>query len=106
MSRRRKKKATDSLASIREALSSFYESSGEFIQEQSSRGELVGSQFATEKGTFARPESLVTAVSTASFLVESGGEHICLLVKAMTAPVEDWPNLCRRRLSFASRLPT
>lgn len=46
-----------------------------------------GSQAATERATFKRPESIYTVTTIATMLLESVGEHVNLLVKAMTEPI-------------------
>jgi hypothetical protein len=47
-----------------------------------------GSQAATERTTYQRPESLYTVSAIAQMLLESVGEHLNLLVKAMTEPID------------------
>lgn len=46
-----------------------------------------GSQAAIERATYQRPESLYTVSAIAQTLLESVGEHVNLLVKAMTEPI-------------------
>lgn len=46
-----------------------------------------GSQAAIEHATYQRRESLYTVSAIAQMLLESVGEHVNLLVKAMTEPI-------------------
>jgi hypothetical protein len=46
-----------------------------------------GSQAAIERATYVRPESLYTVSAISTMLLESVGEHVNLLVKAMTEPI-------------------
>jgi len=75
------------IASMREALSSFYDDVGSFTQDQGGRP-AHGSQADTERATFPKPESLITTWSIATLLIESGGEHVTAFVKTITEPME------------------
>jgi hypothetical protein len=75
------------IASMREALSSFYDGVGSFTQDQGGRP-APGSQADTERATFPKPESLITTWSIATLLIESGGEHVTAFVKTITEPME------------------
>jgi len=77
----------DYIANLREALSIFYADLGKFYKDQANAPGPT-SQAANEQATFQRPESLVTAWSIATLLIESGGEHVTAFVKTITEPVE------------------
>src|SRR5689334_20745914 len=46
-----------------------------------------GSQAATERASYSRPESLYTVSAIGAMLLESVGEHVTVLVRAMTEPI-------------------
>src|SRR5580700_7812306 len=46
-----------------------------------------GSPATIERATYQRPESLYTVSAIATMLMESVGEHVNLLLKAMTEPI-------------------
>jgi hypothetical protein len=72
---------------LRQALSTFCAEVLNFDRDQGSEP-APGSMAATEQAAFASPETLVTAWSYASLLVESGREHITAFVKTITEPME------------------
>ena len=75
------------LVEMRDVLMLFSNEAGKFIQ---SHGSLpaAGSQAESEKATFARPESILTAWSLGSLLIEFGEEHLSAFIKTVTEPVE------------------
>ena len=77
----------DYLATMRGAVSTFCTEIVNFIQTQGAEP-APASQAETEQAVFPRPESVVTARSFATSLVESGGEHTMAFVKTITEPVE------------------
>jgi len=57
-----------------------------FVESQG-RDPAPGSKAATERATYQRPESICTVSAIATVLLDSVGEHVNLLVKAMTEPI-------------------
>ena len=77
----------DYLRVMREALSRFYNEIRSFHADHGN--DLApGSPALNEKAASPHPESLVTAWSIATMLIESGGQHVSAFVKTITAPVE------------------
>ncbi len=74
------------LRAMREALSSFYDEIRNFHTDQGPNP-TPGSLAVNEQDAFPRPESLVTARSIATGLIESGGEHVTAFVKTITEPM-------------------
>ena len=77
----------DYLPEMREALSRFCNEIRSFHTDQG-LGPAPGSPVVNERATAPRPESLVTAWSIATMLIESGGEHVTAFVKMITEPME------------------
>ena len=75
------------LPAMREALSGFYDEIRNFHTGQG-LDPAPGSPAVSEQAAFPRPESLVTAWSIATQLIESSGEHVTAFVKMITAPME------------------
>jgi hypothetical protein len=75
------------LLEMRGALTKLHHDAGQFIQGYGSVP-VVGSQAENEKTTFARPQSIVTAWSLGTQLIEFGGEHVTAFVKTVTEPIE------------------
>ena len=75
------------LQDMQKALRMFCTDVGQFIHSYGSVP-AVGSQAETEKNTFARPESVVTAWGIGATLIEFGGDHVSLFVKTLDSPVE------------------
>ena len=74
------------LATMRKALSHFYDEIRNFHTDQG-LDPAPGSPAVTEQAASPRPESLVTARSIATVLIESGGEHVAAFVKTITEPI-------------------
>ena len=72
---------------MRDTLSRFCEEIGCFHAD-CGNDPALGSLAVTEQAAFPRPESVITAWSMATMLIELGGEHITAFVKTITAPVE------------------
>ena len=79
--------APDYLATMRDALTVFGNEIRNYLSDQGIEP-AKSSLAATEQTAFDRPESLVTARSQATFLFESGGEHMGAFVKTITEPLE------------------
>ena len=77
----------DYLPAMREALSRFCNEMRSFHADQS-LDPAPGSPAVNECATAPRPESLVTAWSITTMLIESGGEHVTAFVKTITEPME------------------
>ena len=75
------------LPAMREALSSFYDEIRSF---HADHGLTLapGSMAMTEHAASPHPESLVTAWSIATILIDSGSEHVTAFVKTITEPME------------------
>lgn len=76
------------LCEMAEALKSFTHNAGMFVREYGSLP-VEGSQADSEKNTFVRPQSIVTAWAVGNTLIEFGGDHVSLFVKTITPPVEN-----------------
>ena len=77
----------DYLRVMREALSRFYDEIRNFHADHGN--DLApGSPALNEKATSPHPESLITAWSMATMLIELGGQHVTAFVKTITVPVE------------------
>ena len=75
------------LVEMRDALTMFCNEAGKFIQSYGNLP-LAGSQAENEKATFARPQSIVSAWTFGTELIEFGREHVSAFVKIVTEPVE------------------
>lgn len=75
------------LTEMKEALTMFCTDVGQFVR---SYGTLpvAGSQAETEKNTFARQQSVVTAWALGTTLIEFGGDHVSLFAKTLDPPIE------------------
>ena len=69
------------------AAARFYDEIGNF-HANSGNDLAPGSPAVHEKAASPRPQSLVTAWSMATMLIELGGEHVTAFAKTITAPVE------------------
>jgi hypothetical protein len=72
---------------MRDALFGFYDALGRFTQEHGFKY-TDASQAATELASMSSSESLVTGMSIANHLIESGGEHVTAFAKTITEPME------------------
>jgi hypothetical protein len=72
---------------LRTSLTRFRDEAAEFVQSHGT-DPAAGSIAATERSSFARPESLLSAAAIAAVLVESVSEHLTAFVKTITEPVE------------------
>ena len=77
----------DHLLVMREALSRFCKKIKSFHADHGNDW-VPGSPALNEKASSPRPESLITAWSKATMLIESGGDHITAFVKMITESVE------------------
>ena len=78
---------TDFVFELRSALKRLGDESAGFLESQD--GDPVpGSQAATELAVYPRAESLYTVTAIGTMLLEFVAEHVSVLVKAMTEPVE------------------
>ena len=77
----------DYIAKMRDALFGFYDALGRFTQEHGFKY-TDASQAATELASMSSSESLVTGMSIANHLIESGGEHVTAFAKTITEPME------------------
>lgn len=77
----------EDLAKMRDGLTTLHKRTSLFSQEYSGLP-ATGSQAVTELSTYGRPESLVTAHSIGTQLIEFGAEHLTAFVKIVTEPVE------------------
>ena len=71
---------------LRNGLTRLDKEVSDFVASQS-HDPTPGSQAATERATYQRAESLYTVSAIATVLLDSVGEHVNLLVKAMTEPI-------------------
>jgi len=77
----------DYVDSLREALDDLFHGVGDFYRDNGV-DPAADSQATIEQAAFPRPQSLVSASSIATFLIESGGEHVSAFVKSITEPME------------------
>ena len=78
--------ATDLFLRLRNGLTRLDTEVSAFVESQG-LDPTPGSQAANERATYQRPESIYTVSTIATMLLESVGEHVNLLVKAMTEPI-------------------
>lgn len=79
--------ANEVFLKLRGALTHLDKEVGAYMQSQGI-DPAPGSQAATERTTYPRAESLYTVSAIGSMLLESVGEHVSLLIKGMTEPIE------------------
>ncbi len=72
---------------LRSSLTTFHDDVAAFVQSYGV-DPLPGSVAATERATYARPESVFTVSAIAGILIESVAEHVTAFVKTITEPVE------------------
>ncbi|MCC6580384.1 MAG: hypothetical protein IT440_08065 [Phycisphaeraceae bacterium] len=77
---------TEVFLTIRAGLSRLDNEVSAFVQSQGI-DPTPGSQAATERASYACPESLYTVSAIASILLDSVSEHVTVLVRAMTEPI-------------------
>lgn len=79
--------ATETVIALRDSLARLHDEAMQFVHDQGV-DPMDGSIAATERATFPRPESLYSAATIGTMLLESVGEHVTTFIKTVTEPIE------------------